>query len=72
MLISNINTSSNITSYAFVQFFVKCLYIYRPELANNKIETQDQLKKTILYGSTTWSNRTIDCRIRIRSKTAKK
>lgn len=72
MPISNINTKPNVTLYTFVQFVGKYLCTHQLELAYDKIETQKQLKKAILYGSTTQSKRTIDYQAKICSRIAKK
>lgn len=61
MPINSINISSIIISYTPMQFVSKYLYIYQPKLANNKIEIQKQLKETILYRSTIWSDGITDC-----------
>lgn len=37
--ISNINTRSDVTSYAFAQFVGKYLHSHRPELAHDEIKT---------------------------------
>ena len=49
MPIININTRPDVTSYAFANFSGKYIYIHQPKISYNKIETQKQLKKAILY-----------------------
>lgn len=72
ILISNINIRLDITLYALTQFVGKYLRLHKPELARNKIKTQEKLEKAILCGSTTLYTRTFNCRARICSKTARK
>lgn len=43
-----------------------------PELALSEIDTQEELEQSILCGSITRANGTVDCRVRIRWKTARK
>lgn len=70
--ISNINTRSGITLYAFTQFVDEYLCIHQPKLAHDEIKTQEQLEKAILYRNITRSDRTINCQAGIWSRTAKK
>ena len=72
MPISSINTKSGVTSYALAQFVSEYLHTHRPELANDEIETQEQLEEAILCGSTTRPDGTVDRRAGIRSRTARK
>ena len=72
MPINNINKIIGVTSYSLAQYVGEYLRQHRPELARNEIDTQAALEESILCGSTVRDDGTIDCRVGICSRTARK
>ena len=70
--ISNINSLSDVTSYSLARFVHEYLRIHRPELAEHEQDTQEELEQSILYGGITLSDDSVDCRIGICSRTARR
>ena len=70
--ISSINILSGIISYSLAQFVHKYLQIHRPELAGHERDTQEELEQSILCGSITQLDGSINRRIGICSRTARR
>ena len=70
--ISNINNLLGVTSYLLAQFVHEYLQIHQPELAGHEQDTQEELEQSILCGGITQSDGSVDRRIGIRSRTARR
>ena len=66
MPISNINNVLGVTSYSLAQYVGEYLRTHRSELGDNEIDTQAELERSILCGSTTRADGTIERRTGIR------
>ena len=72
MPINNINKIIDITSYSLAQFVNEYLRTNRPELAQEELDTPQEIEQSILAGSTIQENGDINRRSGIRSRTARK